>query len=197
MKNILKILLLFLFIIPCNSFTRYEVTCNKQLLQASQDSLYAQIGYIEKTNKNDGKQIEKYLKSVNLTKGNPYCAAGQYWCFSSACHDLGLSSSVIPIYKTGSTVKMFNIVKKKGLKSNIKVRKNDLIFWVLPNGINGHVERIIKVKKAGWIETIGFNTSSGIIGDQRNGGGVYKRNRNLYHILGRMKVRGLIGFKNK
>ncbi|MFP4368605.1 MAG: hypothetical protein ACLFR2_03410 [Candidatus Kapaibacterium sp.] len=46
----------------------------------------------------------------------------------------------------------------------------------------------------GWIKTIGFNTTSGIPGDKREG--VFIRNRNIYHPLGRMLVRGIAGFRS-
>lgn len=39
----------------------------------------AEIGVTEATGKNDGKQVEAYLASVGLKRGNPYCAAWVYW----------------------------------------------------------------------------------------------------------------------
>lgn len=39
----------------------------------------SQIGTVEKTGRNDG-PVEKYLTSVGLSKGDPYCAAFVYWC---------------------------------------------------------------------------------------------------------------------
>ena len=41
----------------------------------------SQIGVREATGKNDGKQVEAYLKSVKLGKGYPWCAAFVHWCF--------------------------------------------------------------------------------------------------------------------
>lgn len=169
--------------------------CNNKLLLASRDSLFAQVGVKEKTNKNDGINVETYLKSVGLTKGNPYCAAGQYWCFYSSAKDLKLPTESIPIYRTGSTITMFNFAVKTGQKTNSNPEIDDLIFWRKSNDWSGHVERIIEVKEAGWIYTIGFNTSSEKKGSQNDGDGVYKRKRNIYHFLGRMVVRGFIGFK--
>ena len=99
---------------------------------------------------------------------------------------------MIPIYRTGSTYLMFNKAKQVGKKVSYKPQKNDLLFWIVTT--TGHVERIDSVLKGGWVKTIGFNTSSGT-GNQRDGEGVYLRKRNIYHILSRMKVRGLIGFK--
>ena len=39
----------------------------------------AQVGVTELTGKNDGKEVEAYLRSVGLARGNPYCAAIVYW----------------------------------------------------------------------------------------------------------------------
>lgn len=191
----ITMLLLYVIITDASSLVRYQIQCNGILLSASYDSLVAQIGVKEKTGKNDGYKVEQYLKSVGLGKGYPYCAAGQYWCFWSACKDLNLPFTAIPIYRTGSTVKMYNEGIKMGRKVVPKPKNNDLIFWRRPNEWRGHVERIIEVRRAGWVVTIGFNTSSGGRGSQDDGGGVFKRKRNIHHVLGRMVIRGFLGFK--
>ncbi len=44
----------------------------------------SQIGVREKTGKNDGKEVEMYLKSVGLGKGYAWCSAFVHWCLDSA-----------------------------------------------------------------------------------------------------------------
>lgn len=44
----------------------------------------SQDGVREKTGKNDGKEVEQYLKSVNLGKGYAWCAAYMAWCHNEA-----------------------------------------------------------------------------------------------------------------
>jgi hypothetical protein len=44
----------------------------------------SQIGVKELTGHNDGVMVEKYLQSVNLSKGNPWCAAFVSWSFKQA-----------------------------------------------------------------------------------------------------------------
>lgn len=188
-----KLIIILLFPICLFSQVKYELKCNKELLLKSRDICISQVGIKEATGHNDGERVESYLASVGLSKGNPYCAAGQYWCFSEAAKLLSFCNCMIPIYRTGSTYLMFNKAKQVGKKVSYKPQKNDLLFWILTT--TGHVERIDSVLKGGWVKTIGFNTSSGT-GNQRDGEGVYLRKRNIYHILSRMKVRGLIGFKN-
>lgn len=191
----ITLLLCYIITIDASSLVRYQIPCDRILLLASRDSLIAQIGVKEKTGRNDGDKVEQYLKSVGLGTGHPYCAAGQYWCFWSACKDLNLPFAAIPIHRTGSTVKMYNEGIRRGRKVVPKPKNNDLIFWRRPNEWRGHVERIIEVKRAGWVVTVGFNTSSGRRGSQDDGGGVFERRRNIYHVLGKMVVRGFIGFE--
>ncbi len=189
------IFLLFAASIECLSATKYLIPCKKNLIKASKDSAIAQVGVREKTGKNDGYKVEQYLKSVGRFKGDAYCAAGQYWCFYSSCLALKFPLTDIPIYRTGSTVTMYNEAIRVGYKMTPTPFDNDLIFWRKPNEWKGHVERIIEVLKAGWIKTVGFNTSSGNAGSQDDGEGVYFRKRNVNHFLGRMVLRGFIGFK--
>lgn len=44
----------------------------------------SQLGVNELTGKNDGKDVEKYLKSVGLGKGYAWCAAYVKWCYDQA-----------------------------------------------------------------------------------------------------------------
>jgi hypothetical protein len=197
MKRLIMLVLLLLLVATVKSLptTRYLIPCKVKLIQASRDSAISQVGVREKTGRNDGFKVEQYLKSVGLSKGNPYCAAGQYWCFYSACLDLKYPLADIPIYRTGSTVTMFNETIRLGYKMKPTPFDNDLIFWRKPNEWKGHVERIIEVLKAGWVKTVGFNTSSGNADSQDDGEGVYFRKRNVNHFLGRMVLRGFLGFK--
>ena len=134
-----------MLILPICLFSqvKYQLESNTLLLKKSHQIAKSQIGVKEATGHNDGKQVELYLASVNLTKGNPYCAAGQYWCFKEAARILKLSEKLIPIKKTGSTYYMFNDAMQKGKRVIYKPQKNDLLFWILTK--TGHVERIDSV----------------------------------------------------
>jgi hypothetical protein len=59
---------------PSSSDTRAEVA-----------AIYkSQVGVRERTGNNDGKDVEKYLKSVGLGKGFAWCAAFVHWCLNQA-----------------------------------------------------------------------------------------------------------------
>lgn len=172
---------------------KYALPCSEVLLERSYDTLLAQVGTLEKNGKNDG-EVEKYLHSLGLRKGQAYCAAGQYYCFYNAAKEMKFSLSEIPIPRTGHANSIFNYAKKYGKRKSYQAQQHDLIVWRKKKSSSGHIERIIEVNKAGWVRTVGFNTSSGKRGSQRDGEGVFIRKRNIYHPLAKMLIRGLIGF---
>lgn len=45
----------------------------------------SQLGVYELTGNNDGEQVERYLKTVGLKKGSPWCAAFVSWCYTQHC----------------------------------------------------------------------------------------------------------------
>ncbi len=189
--------LFFILLLTANLFSqiRYEIPIsNFEILEISEDFAISQIGITEKTNKNDG-EVEKYLHSVGLKKGNPYCYAGQYWAFLQAINQLKLNRNSIPIPKSGMANSAFNYAKKFNYRTNYIANIHDLITWINPKSYNGHIERVIKVGKAGWVQTIAFNTSNGKAGSQSNGNGVFVRQRNIYHPLLSLRIRGLVGFR--
>jgi hypothetical protein len=195
------LIIIILFTINSIANQRYELNCKKDILSTSNRILISQIGVIEKTNNNDG-EVEKYLKSVDLSKGNPYCAAGQYWCFLQAVINLNLPKvqnlrkveyADIPIPKTGLANAVFNYAKINGNKTKYNPQIHDLIVWRKTGTPFGHIERIIITGKAGWVETVGFNTEYKI-GNIRIEG-VFKKKRNVYYALGRLVIRGIVGFK--
>jgi len=62
-----------------------------EILKLSYEILNNQVGTRELTGKNDG-DVVKYLKSVGLSSGNPYCMAGQYYCFDMACRLMSINT---------------------------------------------------------------------------------------------------------
>lgn len=190
MKHILILIAAFFAL---SSFTRYELSCKRELAEKSLEIAILQEGVTE-TRFNDGKEVREYLASVGLPAGNPYCAAGHYWTFVIACNELGLNISEIPIRRTGSSQLMFTDAMKRGKKTNAKPQVGDFPVWRVGRTNSGHIERIITLGKGGWFTTIAFNTSPDN-SNPRNGDGVYIKKRNPNHVLGRLSFRGYIGIK--
>lgn len=195
-KIIVFILTLLLTFVSAYPQISVVVKCDKQLLERSRELLLSQVGVREKTGHNDGKEVEKYFLSVGLNpKGKyPYCAAGQVWCFYQGCIDLNLPFSEIPIARTGSANGIMNAALKTGERLRYYINAIDaLIVWKARDG-TGHIERTVELRNVGWVVTVGFNTTSGA-GNQREGGGVYKRLRSTKDVLGRMLYRGNVILK--
>ncbi len=194
MKEFFIAVLLILFLQSSDSlaFECYELRCRQSLLEESENIALSQIGISERTNCNDG-EVEKYLQAGGLAKGNPYCAAGVYWCFAKAAEQLTISANEIPIPRTGLVANILKFAKKHGIKSKPIAQKHSLLVWLRNSRNRGHIERIYRVRQAGWVDTIGFNTTSD--DKTENSEGVYMKARNILHPLGRLRFAGLISFR--
>jgi hypothetical protein len=188
MKKI--ILILLLLAMPAAAQRKYVVPADGALLEASLDTAIAQVGTIELTGKNDG-PVAKYLASVGLPEGYPYCAAGQYYCFAAAADALELRRNLIPIRRTAVANAIYNDAQNRGKTAAYIPARHDLIVWRRRNSFSGHIERIVRLGSGGWVTTVAFNTGGQ---SDRDGEGVFLRKRNIFHPLGRMQIRGLIGF---
>lgn len=194
MKLLLSLVCLLTLVTTGEAQRRFLLPAPRQLIEVSRTVLMSQIGIVERTNNNDG-PVEKYWRLMGFVTPQPYCASGQYWCFWEACRIIPLPVSSISLKKTALAYGQFADAAKRGVKVPFLPEVDDILYWKHVQKITGHTERIIEVKSAGWVVTVGMNTSSGDGGDQRDGGGVYKRKRNVRFLLGRMQVSGTIGWK--
>lgn len=194
MKYLTMIIILSFCTIVCCAQIKYEIYSNKSLLDESRKIALLQIGVTENSNRNDNSKIDEYLRTIGLASGNPYCAAGVYYCFSKAAEIIKLPVDSIPIIKTGSANMIFDKARLKGCKVIYKAHNNDLIVWKSDNSYSGHIERVLVTGKKGNITTIAFNSSEYINGKRYEG--VFIKKRNIFSALAKLKVRGLIGFRS-
>ena len=170
------------------SANKYVLKCRKDVLIESEKIMLSQVG-IPEIPKNRG-IAEVYLASVGLESGNPYCAAGQYYCYLQAVRKLKLSAKNIPIAKTGLSRKILSEASTRGIKVRYHPQRHDLIIWrKIGSSWQGHIERIISTGKAGWVTTVGFNVK---MADGREG--VSFKKRNMYHLIGKLRTAGIVGF---
>jgi hypothetical protein len=193
----LYIALILISSVNLMSWDRYIIEVDDyQLLHTSRQIMMNQVGLVEKTGKNDGAHITLYMNSCYLSgkKQYAYCAAGQSWCLSRAAIILQLP---YPFSKHSAVANFYyeDAVAIGVLDTISAVSIDDLIIWKHRTGRTGHIERIISTDKG--IFTVGFNTSNGKTGSQREGNGIFIRKRNLNSPLGRMRLRGLVGFNRK
>ena len=170
---------------------RIYLRCDRDLRIRQLAITKSQIG-VRETGRNSG-AVTRYLRAVGLPSGNPYCAAGIYWSFDSASSSLGLAKSAIPIPRTGLASRIYSYAKANGVRCQARPAIGDLIVWQKPSSIFGHVGQILLVRDAGWVTTIEYNTGNR---SQREGDGVWTKQRNIYHPLGRMRTRGIINFRS-
>ncbi len=196
MKKLLLILLLFVLTIPVLSQSvKYELDCSYELLWKKEEISKGFMGLREKTGNNDGYWIDRFNASVGSPRKSSYCNAGQWFCWDSAKRVLKCYYS-IPVPRSGLANSTMNYAIKKGRKVSVVPKKYDYIIWRMPNKINGHVETIDSVISRVLVRTKAYNTSFGK-GTVQNGNGCGYKMRYLFHPLGILQFRGLVGFKYK
>ncbi len=170
-----------------SSYTMYELPCNGDLLIESERIALTQVGVMEVGN-NKG-EVAKYLASVGLSEGYPYCAAGVYWSFREASKKLNLSNSTIPIKRTAVANAVLNDAINRGKRVDKPIARHDLLVWKSKSSWKGHIERVIETKSKGIVKTIAFNVKL----KQREGVGI--KMRYLSHPLGKLLLRGVVKFE--
>ena len=100
-----KLLLIF---IPISLFSnvRYEVPARQDIVLKSLELANNQVGTLERGN-NRG-EVEKYWR-LFASYPIPYCAAGLYWNYWTACRMLGYNLDSIPFPKTALALGYLNV----------------------------------------------------------------------------------------
>ena len=104
---------------------------------------------------NSGPEVDIYLKSVGLKKGNPWCMAFVYWCVNTACKELDMPN---PLIRTGGVLRQWNetILRKYPARATA-VKPGDIFIMEFGHG-TGHTGIVEKVA-GGMIYTIEGNTN--------------------------------------
>ena len=140
---------------------------------------------VREIGKNAGPDVEKYQKSVGLSKGSPWCAAFVSWCYIES---KGLTKA--PKWCSGSAVSLFQVARNS--KTCVSVTPVDAGFqskvkagWVWSRAqdpaaaagarkgawCQGHTGVVVKVDSIGF-HTIEGNTNAA---GSREGDGVYAK----------------------
>lgn len=142
-------------------------------------TLATQVGVKEKTGKNDGEQVEAYLKSIGLGKGYAWCQAFLYWGFWMASKTLSMPN---PMPKTGGVLDNWNKSKKYQVAKGERPKVGDVFIMDFGKG-QGH-DGLITDVQGDYILTIEGNTSAdpSLPSEDRDGQGVYRRRRKISSI---------------
>lgn len=128
-----------------------------------------EIGVRELTGHNDGDRVVEYLKSANLTKGNPWCAAFVTWTFKKA-----EVKAVVSGYSP-SWFPSKNTIYTRGNKSNLTPQQADVFgIWFSSKKRIAHVGFIDVWPVGSFAVTVEGNTNEA---GSREGDGVYRKRR--------------------
>lgn len=147
------------------------------------DIATTQLGVREKGSSNSGPEVDKYLKSVGLNPGFPWCMAFVYWCYNQAAQESGVSNFLI---RTAGVLHQWNeqqplrkIVLDKVLKNPAIIQPGAVFIMDYGKG-TGHTGLVEKINGS-YIETIEGNTNDE---GSREGYEVCRRTRRLTAIKG-------------
>lgn len=169
---------------------RYAANMPKAYVEQVIANGYSDVGIVELSGNNDGKRIDTYARTVKMPLRSAYCYAAIYtWCQQAS----SISGYVNPLPRTGSTQTAYNVfIAKHKQSKHTSPHRGDILIWRIPRKWLGHAALITKVNDNGRIKTIEANTSRSGTGNQRDGSGVWVKQRFINRSLGRLVVRGLI-----
>lgn len=136
----------------------------------------------EKTGKNDGVDVEKYLKAVGLGRGYAWCMAFVFWVFFRVATELKILN---PVPKTAGVLDCYAKAKKLGyVVSHEDVQPGDQFIMDFGKGA-GHTGLVTELKGTTHVYTVEGNTSADptYAGEDREGNGVFERHRAKAGIL--------------
>jgi hypothetical protein len=138
-----------------------EMATRQRLVKTAE----TEIGVRELTNNNDGARVEEYLRTVGLTKPEPYCAAFVSWVFARN----GLANP-----RSGWSPDLFPHARhaRSALPANI------LGIYFADRKRIAHVGLIVSSDDH-WVNSVEGNTN---VEGSREGSGVYRKKRHIKTI---------------
>lgn len=128
--------------------------------------------YVREISNNRSATIDSFNINVSVKVGSPWCASYVSWVLDPFVNNP--HSAYSPNF-----AKKKDIIYKKNLKNNIKIKSGDVVTFYYSNlGRVGHVGLVIK-QEGDILYTIEGNTNDG---GSREGDGVYKKKRDINKI---------------
>ncbi len=184
------------FVLMWGIMSACAATLQEQVISNSAKYLHVR----ELHNDNRGPEIDTWLKFLGLPTGQPYCA--EFYVYNY--HEAGFS-----LPRQGRCVTLWRVCKDNGLRYKTftaedvsmgieKIMPADGIIWRHGNGPgqnwNGHAGIALAQTGRTTFRTREGNTQPGNEGNQREGGGVFDRQRKLnigssFQVVGFIRVR--------
>lgn len=121
---------------------------------------------VQEIGANRGPWVVRFLASVGLGPGYPWCASFANYCLEQAGFTGGPT-------KGRGAVRNWAAWGRQTARTFVVPMRGDLFYWLNPDG-TGHIGLVCNVGKDGTIATCEGNTDAG---GSREGDGVYKRTR--------------------
>lgn len=134
------------------------------------------VGTQELTGENDGPEVERFLESVGLQAGNPYCAAFISYVLDETS---GIDKPTVRSGLASHFITDESINARHVLRGVEQVDPGSIVIWQRGNTIYGHAGFIEEQEGTNQFSTIEANTSSGVYGNQADGDGVWRRSRTI------------------
>lgn len=162
--------LLLLLLLSCICLGADSASYPKHLVIAQNFVGVKEIG------NNRGLWIDRWNKRAGIGVGNPYCATFGKFCLDSA---KAVTPTIRSPLATNWLRNKWPISAKDVYYGFNDVPVGSCVIWRNGETINGHFGFFVKWLGKNKLYTIEANTSSGIKGSQRDGNGVYNRERVL------------------
>jgi hypothetical protein len=143
------------------------------------------LGTTEHGGQNRGAEVERFLASVALPPGQPWCAALVRHCLETAAEQLGLEippgfpdSGWCPSFSAWAQREQRWIAVQLAMRGVTTPLRGDLaLFWFPPKGRHAHIGFIAaSTRGSGGVISVEGNTSGGD-GVNREGDGVWTKRR--------------------
>ncbi|MEI6160492.1 MAG: peptidoglycan-binding domain-containing protein [Roseococcus sp.] len=134
-----------------------------------------ELGHMEvPPGSNAGPEVEKYLASVGLGRGLPWCAAFVFWCASRAGPNaLPRTGGVEKMWRDGLSVGLPALRPAEAQAEPSRIAPG-MIFFITHGGGTGHTGFVEGIAPGGRLITVEGNTNDG---GSREGIGVFRLNR--------------------
>ena len=138
------------------------------------------VGITEQGGNNRGQLVTLFQRAAGgLANGEPWCMAFTQFCIQAVDNlaaDYESSTQKSVLFKGEHCLTVWN--KSQALKIDAP-KPGSLCIWQHGQTASGHVGIIVDINADGSIMTVEGNTSSGEVGNQREGDGVWLKRRRL------------------
>ena len=153
--------------------------------------LEGEVGVMEIGN-NRGSRVDEYNDSAlgfKKGRGAPYCQSVAMWAWMKA--------GFIPYPRTAVANAPFDYARRNGKRVSYAPERGDEMTWNYPGSWKGHKETVAKVLENGFVVTVAGNVTGSSLSNDPVGGGVKLMRRGIFQKIGKMQMRGLVGFRRK